>query len=60
MTKHNDNVTVKRVFIKSLNHTISCIVLQTVSGRRIRIEVSTHDNDRRMGRSGMGRSDRDR
>ncbi|CAH0723869.1 unnamed protein product, partial [Brenthis ino] len=29
-----------------------------ISGRRIRIEVSTQDNDRRMGRS--GRSDRDR
>ncbi|CAG9133519.1 hypothetical protein JYU34_004473 [Plutella xylostella] len=31
----------------------------TISGRRIRIEVSTHDYDRRMGRGG-GRSDRDR
>ncbi|KPJ12908.1 Eukaryotic translation initiation factor 4B [Papilio machaon] len=30
----------------------------TVGGRRIRIEVSNNDNDRRMGRS--GRSDRDR
>lgn len=32
----------------------------TISGRRIRIEVATQDNDRRMGRGGMGRSDRDR
>ncbi|KAJ8724531.1 hypothetical protein PYW08_016005 [Mythimna loreyi] len=30
----------------------------TIGGRRIRIEVSTQDNDRRMGRG--GRSDRDR
>ncbi|CAK1543924.1 unnamed protein product [Leptosia nina] len=33
----------------------------TIGGRRIRIEVYTKENDRRgMGRSGMGRSDRDR
>ncbi|KAL0881546.1 hypothetical protein ABMA27_001383 [Loxostege sticticalis] len=32
----------------------------TIGGRRIRIVVSTQENDRRMGRGGMGRSDRER